>query len=59
MSQNEVSSLHPVLFPQGEAVNGNCGSSVVNHHILFADASIRSQLGPEADRAVLPATTLS
>jgi ATP-dependent DNA helicase DinG len=27
---------------------------VVNHHILFADASIRSQLGPEADRAVLP-----
>ena len=27
---------------------------VVNHHILFADASIRSQLGPDAERAVLP-----
>jgi len=27
---------------------------VVNHHILFADASIRSQMGPEVDRAVLP-----
>ena len=27
---------------------------VVNHHILFADAFIRSQMGPEADRAVLP-----
>lgn len=27
---------------------------VANHHILFADASIRSQLGPGADRAVLP-----
>ncbi|HNU95045.1 MAG TPA: DEAD/DEAH box helicase, partial [Bacillota bacterium] len=27
---------------------------VVNHHILFADASIRSQLGTDAERAVLP-----
>jgi len=27
---------------------------VVNHHILFADASIRSQLGPDVERAVLP-----
>lgn len=27
---------------------------VANHHILFADASIRGQLGPEVDRAVLP-----
>nr|MBP7784711.1 DEAD/DEAH box helicase [Bacillota bacterium] len=42
------------FFHRARREMDNAEILVVNHHILFADASIRSQLGPDAERAVLP-----
>ncbi len=42
------------FFHRARKAMNNAEALVVNHHIRFADASIRGQLGPDAERAVLP-----